>query len=73
MARSSFSLRSALLVWHRWFGLIAAGWLAVFGLTGAVLVFYEEIDQGLNPEWRAPAPEGAEPRLDGLIAAAERA
>jgi len=72
MTRSTLSLRSALLVWHRWFGLIAAAWLAVLGLTGAILVFYEEIDRGLNPEWRAPAPEGAEPRLDGLIAAAER-
>ncbi len=65
------ALRSALLLWHRWFGLIAAAWLFIFGLTGAVIVFYQEIDQGLNPEWRAPMPEGARPRVDGLIEAAQ--
>lgn len=66
-------LRRSLAFWHRWFGLLAAGWLFVFGLTGSILVFYQEIDRGLNPEWRAPRPEGAVPRVDPLIAAAEAA
>lgn len=65
------TLHAALLFWHRWFGLIAAAWLFVFGLTGAILVFYQEIDRGLNPEWRAPKPADARARVDALIAAAE--
>ena len=64
-------LRRSLAFWHRWFGLLAAGWVFVFGLTGSILVFYQEIDRGLNPEWRAPRPDGAVPRVDPLIAAAE--
>ena len=40
-------LRPALVLWHRWFGLLGALWLFLLGATGSILVFYEEIDHGL--------------------------
>lgn len=58
-------LRPALLTWHRWFGLAAALWLFLLGLTGSVLVFYGELDRALNPGlWQVeargePLPTGA--------------
>ncbi|MEM9594339.1 MAG: PepSY-associated TM helix domain-containing protein [Acidobacteriota bacterium] len=42
-------VRNAMLVWHRWFGLLAGVWLFLLASTGTVLVFYEEIDHFLNP------------------------
>lgn len=41
--------RAAWLVVHRWLGLAAGLFLAVFGLTGALLVFYQELDEALFP------------------------
>jgi uncharacterized iron-regulated membrane protein len=35
---------------HRWVGLTIAGFLAIAGLTGSVIVFYQELDRALNPE-----------------------
>jgi uncharacterized iron-regulated membrane protein len=43
---------------HLWLGLLLGFFLAVFGITGSILVFYEEIDNVLNAELRivqAPA------------------
>jgi uncharacterized iron-regulated membrane protein len=43
---------------HLWLGLLLGFFLAVFGLTGSILVFYEEIDNVLNADLRivqAPA------------------
>ncbi len=43
---------------HLWLGLILGFFLAVFGITGSILVFYEEIDNVLNADLRvvqAPA------------------
>jgi uncharacterized iron-regulated membrane protein len=41
---------------HRWVGLTVAGFLAVAGLTGSLIVFYQELDRALNPElFYAPA------------------
>ncbi|MGZ4968253.1 MAG: PepSY-associated TM helix domain-containing protein [Methylobacter sp.] len=37
---------------HLWLGLLLGFFLAVFGLTGSILVFYEEIDNVLNAELR---------------------
>ena len=37
---------------HLWLGLLLGFFLAVFGLTGSILVFYEEIDNALNTELR---------------------
>jgi uncharacterized iron-regulated membrane protein len=42
-------LRRALVVAHRWFGLLAATFLFVAGLTGTVIAWDEEIDAWLNP------------------------
>jgi uncharacterized iron-regulated membrane protein len=42
--------RALLLLWHRWFGIVAAVWLLAMAVTGAVLVFYDELDQMLNPD-----------------------
>jgi uncharacterized iron-regulated membrane protein len=35
---------------HLWLGLILGFFLALFGLTGSILVFYEEIDAALNAD-----------------------
>lgn len=41
--------RAAWLVVHRWLGLAGGAFLALFGLTGALLVFYQEADEALYP------------------------
>lgn len=41
--------RKAWLQVHLWLGLALGLWLSVIGLTGSVLAFYREIDEGLNP------------------------
>jgi uncharacterized iron-regulated membrane protein len=35
---------------HRWVGLTLAGFLAIAGLTGSLIVFDQELDRALNPE-----------------------
>lgn len=37
---------------HLWLGLLLGFFLAVFGVTGSILVFYEEIDNILNADLR---------------------
>jgi uncharacterized iron-regulated membrane protein len=37
---------------HLWLGLLLGFFLAVFGITGSILVFYEEIDDVLNADLR---------------------
>ncbi|WP_446653658.1 PepSY-associated TM helix domain-containing protein [Blastomonas sp.] len=54
-------LRPALVLWHRWFGLLGALWLFLLGATGSVLVFYEEIDHGLNADWFTASPGSSLP------------
>lgn len=41
--------RSTLVVFHRYLGLVLAGFLLVAGLTGAVIAFDPELDAWLNP------------------------
>ena len=48
-------VRPALVLAHRWFGLLGAIWLFLLGLTGAILVFYWELDHALNPELFRPS------------------
>lgn len=52
--------RKRWLAVHVWLGLVAGAVLAVAGLTGSVLVFWQEIDTGLNADllW-VEAPAGA--------------
>ncbi len=35
---------------HCWVGLTTAGFLAIAGLTGSLIVFYQELDRALNPD-----------------------
>ncbi len=60
-------LRGALVVVHRYVGLVLAGFLLLAGLTGAILVWYHELDHALNAKWVRVTPPGphAEP-LDPL-------
>lgn len=48
--------RHALLLWHRWFGLIGGIWLFLLGATGSFIVFVYEIDWALNPDLHYVAP-----------------
>lgn len=66
-------LRPILLFWHRWFGLLAAIWIALLAITGCAIVFYDELDTALNPELRLTSNEGTPVSIDEIIAAAERA
>ena len=62
---------------HLYLGLIAGAALAVIGLTGSILVFYQGVDESLNPELLlvAPSPGGmaAYRPLPEILAAAETA
>ncbi len=58
-------MRAALVRWHRWFGLAAAAFLFVAGLTGAVISWDHELDAWLNPQfYRAPGAGAARPALE---------
>jgi uncharacterized iron-regulated membrane protein len=61
---------------HLYLGLSAGGILAVVGLTGAILVFYQELQEAVNPELavvQVPSGKRKQPRtLDDIIAAAEK-
>lgn len=69
-------LKARRKVWlevHLWLGLIAGMTLTVFGITGAILVFQQEIDELLNPGLLTVDPEsGGESAfhlLDEILAA----
>lgn len=69
--------RKAWLKVHLWLGLSAGAVLMVVGLTGSILVFWQEIDAALNPSWHqvhAP-PEGRDAYrpLQELVLAADKA
>ena len=62
---------------HLYLGLFVGALLVVFGVTGSVLVFFQEIDEWLNPtlltvEVPAPGPDEYRP-VGEILAAAERA
>ena len=48
-------MRRYLLKVHLYLGLLLGGAFALLGLTGSFLVFYPEIDRGLNPELVNPS------------------
>lgn len=62
---------------HLYLGLIVGAILAVVGLTGGILVFYQEMQEVLNPELavvsRPPENQKRLHSLDDIIAAAETA
>lgn len=43
-------MRQIFVVLHRWLGLATAAFLAIAGLTGAIIAFNHELDEWLNPE-----------------------
>lgn len=52
---------------HLWLGLLLGFFLAVFGITGSILVFYEEIDNVLNADLRTiQAPVQSESAFHAL-------
>lgn len=63
--------RSNIVVWHRWFGVFAALWLALMGITGSVIVLYDELDIWLNPDLRLTQSTGSHVSKDLWIKAAE--
>jgi uncharacterized iron-regulated membrane protein len=64
------SLKKRRKLWlsvHLWLGLILGFFLAVFGVTGSILVFYEEIDNILNADLRiVQAPQQGESAYHSL-------
>jgi uncharacterized iron-regulated membrane protein len=66
MARAR--LRPALVVVHRWVGLVLAGFLVLAGLTGALLVWVEELDAAVSPTlFQVPASDASARPLDPLV------
>lgn len=60
-------MRHAVTLLHRWFGLGAALFLFIAGVTGAVISWDHELDDWLNPHLHESAAQG--PALDALTAA----
>ncbi|WP_243220441.1 PepSY domain-containing protein [Methylobacter sp. S3L5C] len=62
---------------HLYLGLIAGAILAVVGLTGGMLVFYQEMQEAINPELAMvstlPKNRTKLQSLDDIVAAAEKA
>ncbi len=62
---------------HMYVGLFVGGLLIIFGMTGSVLVFWQEIDEWLNPTLLTvtvpPAGHDRQKPLGELLAVAERA
>jgi len=58
---------------HLWLGLSVGCVFALLGLTGAILVFYVEIDQGLNPELAPTQPLTAPSSYQAVLDALHRA
>ena len=58
----SWRVRAGLVLFHRWAGLVLAGFLLIAGLTGSLLAFHDELEAALSPSlWRVapPAPQSA--------------
>jgi uncharacterized iron-regulated membrane protein len=69
--------RRAWLQVHLWLGLFAGAVLAIVGLTGSILVFYQELDELLNPATMTvaeqPGGRSAFEPIDAITAAARKA
>jgi uncharacterized iron-regulated membrane protein len=64
----SLALRPWLVLAHRWVGLALVAFLVMTGLTGALLVWYEELDAWVSPQlMRAASPAPDAPMLDPLV------
>lgn len=58
---------------HWWLGLCAGSVFALSGLTGSALVFYQAIDEWLNPERRTVVDSGSYRPFEDMVAAARAA
>jgi uncharacterized iron-regulated membrane protein len=67
--RGNLTMRAALTLLHRWFGLAIAGFLFVSGVTGAVISWDHELDELLNPHLNEVASTG--PAIPSLELAAQ--
>ena len=66
-------MKKVILQLHLWVGLTAALLLLVLGVTGAMLVFEDQIDHWLNPQLSYVVPSGAPLPLSTLEQAAGKA
>ena len=57
------TVRQRFVVLHRYVGLVMAGFLIIAGLTGALLVWYYELDALINPQWLQVEPPAAHSEL----------
>lgn len=65
LANPKLALRPILGFWHRWVGLVIAGFLFISGVTGAVISWDHELDDLLNPHLvHASAPGAPKPPLE---------
>lgn len=53
------TVRQRFVVLHRYVGLVMAGFLIIACLTGALLVWYYELDALINPQWLQVEPPAA--------------
>lgn len=66
-------MRNAVLKLHLWVGITAAVLLFLTGVSGALLVFENEIDAALNPRMNRVTPQGEALSLTAAKAALEKA
>lgn len=66
------SFRSALRIWHRWFGIVVGIWLLLLAVSGCVITWYNEVDTALNPDWRSlEQSTPANVKIENLVAKSE--
>ncbi|GAB2952389.1 PepSY-associated TM helix domain-containing protein [Hymenobacter coalescens] len=68
------NLKRRLFTLHSWLGLLCGAFILVFFLTGALMVFREELNQRLHPElFRVPRVSGSHAGYDRLYRQAKAA
>ena len=66
-------MRGSFLLFHRWGGLLIAGFLFVAGVTGSIIAFHHELDEWLNPAFFTASGAGAPLSPSQLVATIETA
>ena len=51
-------MRKPFLLLHRYVGLALAAFLVIIGLTGSIIIFFEDLDEWANPDLRLVTPSG---------------
>jgi uncharacterized iron-regulated membrane protein len=65
-------VRKALRLWHLAFGLGAGLWLLLLAATGCAIIFYDDLDRWLNPDWHSTGePVAGAPQLDAALLKAQ--